>query len=120
MIKLISKLRNDKDFFEIFQKGGISFLIRIGGQIMGFLLSFIIAHYYGAQGLGSFVLAITVLRIFTLLAKLGLDTTSVRFIASFAKQNKWKNISLFRRKTLVLLCITSVTVSYTHLRAHET
>jgi len=108
MIKLISKLRNDKDFFEIFQKGGISFLIRIGGQIMGFLLSFIIAHYYGAQGLGSFVLAITVLRIFTLLAKLGLDTTSVRFIASFAKQNKWKNISLFRRKTLVLLCITSV------------
>ena len=108
MIKLISKLRNDKDFFEIFQKGGISFLIRIGGQIMGFLLSFIIANYYGAQGLGSFVLAITVLRIFTLLAKLGLDTTSVRFIASFAKQNKWKNISLFRRKTLVLLCITQL------------
>ena len=48
-----------------------------------------------------------------LLAKLGLDTASVRFIASFANQDKWKNISLFRRKTLMLVCITSVISSIT-------
>ena len=46
----------DKDFSELFQKGGISFLIRIGGQIMGFLMSFVIAYYYGAQGLGNYIL----------------------------------------------------------------
>ena len=113
MVKVFSKFFNDKDFFEIFQKGGISFLIRIGGQVMGFLMSLVIAYKYGAQGLGSFVLAITVLRIFTLLAKLGLDTTSVRFIASFAKQDKWKSIILFRRKIVLLICITSVVSSIT-------
>ena len=66
MVKVFSKFFNDKDFFEIFQKGGISFLIRIGGQVMGFLMSLVIAYKYGAQGLGSFVLAITVLRVFNL------------------------------------------------------
>jgi len=102
------KALEDKDFSELFQKGGLSFLIRIGGQIMGFLMSFVIAHYYGARGLGNYVLAIVVLRIFTLVAKLGLDTFSIRFIASFAKQGKWNSIKLFRRKILGLLIITSI------------
>jgi len=101
----------DKDFAELFQKGGMSFLIRIGGQIMGFLMSFVIAYYYGAQGLGNYVLAIIVLRIFTLIAKLGLDTSSVRFIASFVKQGKWESIRLFRKKVLILISITSIVSS---------
>ena len=40
------------------------------------------------------MLAVVVLRIFTLLAKLGMDTTSIRFSASFAAQNKWKKYLL--------------------------
>ena len=105
------KALEDKDFLELFKNGGLSFLIRIGGQIMGFLLSFVIAYYYGAQGLGKYVLAIVVLRIFTLIAKLGIDTFSIRFIAAFAKQGKWKSIQLLRKKTLVLLSVTSLVSS---------
>lgn len=105
--KLLKALE-DKDFSELFQKGGVSFFIRIGGQIMGFLLSFVIANYYGAQTLGNYILAITVLRVFTLIAKLGLDTASVRFIASFVKKEKWLSIKKFRKKILILISITSI------------
>ena len=108
--KLLNAMQ-DKDFSELFNKGGVSFLIRIGGQIIGFLLSFVIAHYYGAQGLGNYVLAIVILRIFTLVSKLGLDTFSIRFIASFSKKNKWKSIQLFRKKILILISITSIVSS---------
>ena len=101
----------DKDFSELFKKGGVSFLIRIGGQMIGFLLTFVIAHYYGAQGLGNYVLAIVILQIFTLMSKLGLDTFSIRFIASFSKKNKWKSIQLFRKKILILISITSIVSS---------
>ena len=104
-------LMKDKDFSELFKKGGLSFLIRIGGQLMGFLLTFVIAHYYGAQGLGNYVLAIVVLRTFTLVPKLGLDIFSIRFIASFSKKNKWKSIQLFRKKILILISITSIVSS---------
>jgi len=101
----------DKDFSELFKKGGLSFLIRIGGQVMGFLLALIISHYFGAKGLGDYVLSIVVLRIFTLFSKLGMDTFSIRFIASFAKQEKWKSIQLFRNKIIRLLSITSLIFS---------
>ena len=101
----------DKDFSELFKKGGLSFLIRIGGQVMGFLLTLIIAHYFGAKSLGDYVLSIVVLRIFTLFSKLGVDTFSIRFIASFAKRDKWKSIQLFRNKIIRLLSISSLIFS---------
>lgn len=102
------KALEDKDFSELFKKGGISLFLRIGGQVMGFLMSFVVAHYFGAKGLGNYVLAIVVLRIFTLVSKLGLDTFSIRFIASFAKQGKWKSIQLFRKKIITIVSITSL------------
>ena len=102
------KALEDKDFSELFKKGGISLFLRIGGQLMGFLMSFVVAHYFGAKGLGNYVLAIVVLRIFTLVSKLGLDTFSIRFIASFAKQGKWKSIQLFRKKIITIVSITSL------------
>ena len=101
----------DNDFSELFKKGGLSFVIRIGGQVMGFLLTLIIAHYFGAKGLGDYVLSIVVLRVFTLFSKFGMDTFSIRFIASFAKQGKWKSIKLFRNKIIRLLSISSLLFS---------
>jgi len=101
----------DNDFSELFKKGGLSFVIRIGGQVMGFLLTLIIAHYFGAKGLGDYVLSIVVLRVFTLFSKFGMDTFSIRFIASFAKQGKWKSIQLFRSKIIRLLSISSLLFS---------
>ena len=111
MKEKLLKALEDKDFSELFQKGAVSFFIRIGGQIMGLLLSFVIAYYYGAQVLGNYILVITVLRIFTLIAKLGLDTASVRFIASFVKKGKWQSIRIFRNKILILISITSILFS---------
>ena len=105
--KLLNALE-DKDFSELLKKGGISFFLRICGQVMGFLMSFVVAHYFGAKGLGNYVLAIVILRIFTLVSKLGLDTFSIRFIASFAKQGKWKSIQLFRKKIITIVSITSL------------
>ena len=102
------KALEDKDFSELFKNGGVSLFLRIGGQVVGFLMSFIVAHYFGAKGLGNYVLAIVVLRIFTLVSKLGLDTFSIRFIASFAKQGKWKSIQLFRKKIITIVSITSL------------
>ena len=108
MKKKLVKLFDDQDFSELYKKGGISFIIRIGGQIMGFLMTFLIAYFYGAQGLGNFLLAFIVLRIFSMIAKLGIDTSSIRFIASFVKQGKWQSIKLFRKKILFLISFTSI------------
>ena len=108
--KFINALQ-DKDFSELFKKGGLSFLIRIGGQVMGFLLALIIARYFGASGLGDYVLAIIVLRVFAMISKLGVDITSIRVIASFSSQNKFKSIKYFRKKIVLLLIATTLVFS---------
>lgn len=107
----IKKSLKDKDFSELVKGGGISFFLRFGGLAVGYLLTLVIANLFGAKGLGDYVLAITVLRLFTLLAKLGMDTTSIRFIASFASQEKWTSIFHFRKQVVTILSFTSVVAS---------
>jgi O-antigen/teichoic acid export membrane protein len=102
------KALQDKDFSELLKGSSISFFLRFGGLAIGYFLTLIIAHLFGAEGLGEYVLAITILRLFTLLAKVGLDTTSIRFIASYAAQKKWRSIFSFRKKVVFILLITSV------------
>jgi len=111
MKKRLRKALEDKDFAELLKGSGISFSLRFGGLTAGYLLTLVIANLFGAKGLGDYVLAITVLRLFTLLAKLGLDTTSIRFIASFASQDKWTSIFKFRKQVASILSISSVVAS---------
>ena len=104
----IKKVLRDKDFIELFKEGGISFFYRFGGLILGYILTLIIANLFGARGLGDYVLAITVLRLFTLFAKLGFDTTSIRFLAAFSDQKKWSSIHHFRKQIIFILLFTSI------------
>ncbi len=111
MLKRIKYNLEDKDFAELFNKGGLAFLYRIGGQLLGFLLTFVIAYFFGANGLGEYVLAIVVLRVFVLIAKFGLDTASIKFIASFASERNFESIRLFREKSLIFITFTSILLS---------
>ena len=108
MMKRFLKALEDKDFSEIFKKGGVSFLMRIVGQIMGFVITFIIAHYFGAKGLGDYVLAIIVLRLFVLIAKLGMDVVSIKFIAFFYSKKEWGSVLLFKKRIFILFSISSL------------
>ena len=108
MNRVFQYLLSDKDFSEIIKGSGISLFLRFGGLTAGYVLTLIIANLFGAKGLGDYVLAITVLRLFTLLAKSGLDITAIRLIASFALQDKWTSISYLRKQIVMILSVTSI------------
>jgi len=108
MKKRFQKALDDKDFSELLKGSGISFFLRFVGLAIGYVLTLIIAHLFGADGLGEYILAITILRLFTLFAKVGLDITSIRFIASFASKNKWRSIFSFRKQVLLILSVSSI------------
>ena len=107
----IKKNFEDKDFLELFKKGGVAMLYRIGGQLLGFLLTFVIAYFFGANGLGDYVLAIIVLKIFTLISKLGLDTASIKYIAGYSSENSLSSILDFRKKSIFLITTVSIICS---------
>ena len=107
----IKKNFEDKDFLELFNKGGVAMLYRIGGQLLGFLLTFVIAYFFGANGLGDYVLAIIVLKIFTLISKLGLDTASIKYIAGYSSEKSLSSILDFRKKSIFLITTVSIICS---------
>tara|TARA_B100000482_G_scaffold163758_1_gene127083 strand:- start:111 stop:1502 length:1392 start_codon:yes stop_codon:yes gene_type:complete len=107
----IKKNFDDKDFLELFKKGGVAMLFRIGGQLLGFLLTFVIAYFFGANGLGDYVLAIIALKIFTLISKLGLDTASIKYIASYCAEKSYFGIISFRKKAISIILFTSILCS---------
>ena len=111
MIERFKKLFADSDFSELFNQAGISLILRICGQAAGFVLTLVIARYFGASGLGDYVLAIAVLRGFSIISKLGLDIFSVRFVASFVKKKMWKSIIYFKRRIEILLIFTCLLCS---------
>jgi O-antigen/teichoic acid export membrane protein len=111
MKRKLQQVLEDKDFLELIRGGSVSFFLRFGGLAIGFLLTLVIAKWFKAEGLGDYVLAITVLSFFTLLAKIGLDTTSIRFISSFASKDKWTSILYFRKQVALILFFTSIIAS---------
>lgn len=108
---MIKRNFDDKDFLELFKKGGVAMLFRIGGQLLGFLLTFVIAYFFGANGLGDYVLAIVVLKIFTLISKLGLDTASIKYIASYCAEKSYFGIISFRKKAISIILFASILCS---------
>ena len=103
---------DDKDFLELFSKGGLALLFRVGGQLLGFVLTYVIATICGADTLGDYVIAIVILKVFTLISKLGLDTGSIKYIAAYAAEKRYRSITLFRKKSVALIAVMSVLCSF--------
>ena len=108
----INGLLRDSDFNEIFRGSSISFFLRIAGLVIGYLLTFFIARKYGADSLGEYVLAITVLKIFVVFGKLGIDTTAIRFFSSFATKKRWSSMLNLNIQMIQIITISSILSSF--------
>ncbi len=105
---LKTKLGKDKDLSELIKGSSTSFIIRIIGIISGYIFTLIIARFYGAEALGIFVLSLTVLQIFSVFGKAGLDNTSLRFVAELSSQGKWSTLKEFYKKSLYIAVPISI------------
>ncbi len=92
---------------EILDKGLKVFSIRVLGYGFGFLFTWILANKYGAKVQGVFSIAFLFMSIGAMVAKLGVETAIVKWIASTTEVSQKKNIYL---KSLQLIVISSVIV----------
>jgi O-antigen/teichoic acid export membrane protein len=90
----------DENFAEIFRDTSVTFIIRVFGLAAGYLFYFLIARIYGSSILGAFTLSSTVLIMFTVLGRLGIDTSIIKFFAQNAALNKWDTILEVYNKVL--------------------
>ena len=101
----------DAGFMEILTGSAVTFLIRIVGLVAGYAFVFIISRLYGAEVLGAHTLSVTVLMMFTVLGRLGLDSLLVRNYARDHIDNRWDRILETYRKTLSIIIPLGVVLS---------
>lgn len=96
----------DDNFLELIKGGGISFLLKGMGMIIGYLVMIFITNKYGANGYGEYTLLLTVLGIVMVFSKFGMDISIVRVLAEIKLTSNKRDII----KVLIRILIISITI----------
>lgn len=107
----LHKARNDFHFRELLRGSVIAVIFRIIAILSGYLLFYIIAKEFGASGVGFFSFAWTLLMVSVVFAKLGFDTSIVKFIATFATQKQPEFIRGVYLKSLKIVILSGIIVT---------
>jgi O-antigen/teichoic acid export membrane protein len=114
------KLSDDIHFLEMLRGGGASFILKILGMMVGYLLAMFITNNYGAHFFGLYVTALLVLEILGIVSRMGVDTAVVRFFSSYIVNGSSSNVDLLYKKALfILFCGSAFFAILTYSFAYE-
>ncbi len=105
----------DRHLRDLVRGSSLAFALRIVGMAMGYLFTLLVARTFGAGALGLFSLSITMLNIFSVVGRLGLDTALLKSIAEYASQDKWEMAREMYGKSVIILvpfCLFLSVLSY--------
>jgi O-antigen/teichoic acid export membrane protein len=97
---ILQKQLNDKNLKQIITDSGSTFIIRLIGLVAGYAFVFIISRLYGSEVLGAHTLSVTVLMMFTVAGRLGMDLALVKHFAKDHPDNRWDRMLEVYYKTL--------------------
>lgn len=100
---------SNKHFSELLKGSVLSFLSKIIGIIIGYVIILVIANYYGSEGIGVFTISMTIIQIASVITLLGLDTAILRFTSeNYHKKEGYDIVSKIYYKMLVLLVPSAI------------
>ena len=98
--RLIKRFSGDRTFTDAFSGSASNFIIRIFGLFAGYVFTLVISRIFGASVLGAHTISSTVLMMFTIVGRLGMDIHIVKKFAGDRMDNRWDRIHEVYRKTL--------------------
>jgi O-antigen/teichoic acid export membrane protein len=107
----IEYLKNDIHLSELLAGSSIAFILKITGIVFSYIFILLVTRNFGAGAMGIFALSTTVLSVFSILGKLGLDTALLRFIAEYSSQGRPNMVKGTYMKSMRLLIPFSLLLS---------
>ena len=101
--KKVQRQLREKGFKELVFGSANTFVLRLVGMLVGYVFTYLIAKFFGARGVGIFTLSQTVLLMFTILSRLGMDTAIVKLFSENAIKQRWDNILNIYKEVYSLL-----------------
>ncbi len=115
MIQCIKKklkvLRADPHMQEVVQGTMLAFVLKIVGSGLAFGFNVAVARLLGAEGAGLYFLALSVTAIGSVIGRVGLGNTLLRFVATHATQNEWGKVQAVHTLGIQLSAIASGALS---------
>lgn len=108
--RIIQLLKNSGTEATLIRGAGGALFAKILGTGLAFGLQVLLADLLGAEVYGQYIYVFTWVTILSLLSKLGFDTGSLKFVATYCGQKKWNLLSGFIKRTLQITIIVSVLV----------
>ena len=98
-------------FFEVLHGSSLAFLLRGLGAGLVFSVNVVIGRLLGAEGAGIYFIALSVINMLAVVAKIGLDNALLRFIAAATNTNDSGKVrSFFRAGMRMAVVASAVTV----------
>lgn len=98
---------------EVIRGASISFFFRAAGAIAQFGLTLVVARLFGADGMGSYGLSVTVSMISSSLARWGMDQAALKHISIAFSKKDWVLVRNIFNKSLSFISATSLLVGIT-------
>lgn len=106
-----SKLSTDNHFFELIKGASSTFILKIVGLVIGYVLAIYITNQYGAYIFGQYVTALLIVEILSIISRLGIDTALVRFISKYIQLNSSQLIDKLYTKSIIIVSIVAVFIT---------
>lgn len=105
---LKSKVRNDPHFKEMVMGSAITFVLKISGMLLGYIVIYLISKKNGAEGVGYYSLINQLLLLLGVIATLGMNVSVLRYVGQFTKTAEESQIKNLYRSILKLSLPTSI------------
>jgi O-antigen/teichoic acid export membrane protein len=120
--KVRSRLRKDNDAHVLVTRSAGNLLIRAIAAFLALFLQFLFAKFLGANSFGDYVYALSWMSLLLLVAKCGIESAAIRFIAEYVADAEWSLLKGYVCSGITLVVILSfgmATVGYWLLQRYQ-
>ena len=107
----LSKYSDDVHFIELIKGASSTFILKILGLLVGYILAIFITNKFGAFVFGQYVTALLIVEILSIISRLGIDTALVRYISRYVHNGASQLINKLFFKSIAI--VTSAAIIFT-------
>ena len=89
--KLKKKLGDDKNLNELLTGSAVTFVIKIFGMGIGYIVVLVISRMFGSEGVGIYSMTLNLLMLLAILGSMGMNVAVLRYVGQYAKSNNGLN-----------------------------
>ena len=101
----------DSHMKELVSGASVAFVLKVAGAALAFGFNVTLSRMLGAEGAGLYFLALALSTVTSVLARVGLDNSLLRFVATGAAREEWASVKGICRKAVIHCLLASTAAS---------